>query len=152
MVEAEYPYPINQKRQLSPATFIHDGKVTEARLWIERLWRGKWTPESLLLGADAEIPDGIFTFPSGKKVYVELENSLKSKKRFLRRLCKFHEPILVLYLTTKPELTSALKKYLLSDKDTPLAGILPFEDLRQRLPPAVWTINEIIYPFSQKEF
>jgi hypothetical protein len=120
----------------------------EARLQIEARWNGTWTPESRLAQSEHEIPDGIFTFASGKAVYVELENSLKSRKRFLRRLRKFQEPILTLYITTKPELTRALQNYLASDSDIPPAAILPLEFGEA---PKAWTPSGPIYPFKNRE-
>jgi hypothetical protein len=149
LVESFYPYRIPQKKFLSPATFFHSMKVIEARLKIAPHWDGDWRPESLLPRAVAEIPDGIFTFPSGAEIYIELENSLKSRKRFLRRLETFRKPILTLYIATRPEIERALKSYLMAA--TPPAGVVLLERI-QGEKTEVWTREKLIHPFSRRSF
>jgi hypothetical protein len=147
LVESFYPYRIPPKRILSPATYIHNMKVIDARLRIAPLWDGVWTPESRLPKATSEIPDAIFTFPSGKEVYVELENSVKSQKRFLRRLETFKNVELTLYIATQPEIERALKKYL--SVETPPAGVVLLSNIKWPNTP-VWTREKIIHPFSRR--
>lgn len=148
-VESFYPAVIQQRRHLSMATFLHDSKVISARLRICSLWDGCWTPESRLPRAREEIPDGIFTFSSGKKVFVEVENSLKSRPRFLKKLAKYEEPLFTLYVATSPFLENALKRYL--SAETRSAGVISLPELAETSP-AVWTRTKVIHPFSRRSF
>lgn len=150
LVESFYPYRIPPKRILSPATFTHSVKVIDARLKIAPLWHGAWTPESRLPKAAAEIPDAIYTFPSGAEIYIELENSLKGRRRFLRRLETFQAPILTLYVATNPEIERMLKKYLAA-AETPPAGVVLLDSI-QGPHTSVWTREKTIRPFSRRSF
>lgn len=93
----------------------HDAIVTDIRLRFEGDWNGKWTPE-IDIKADhpSKIPDGIFEFGDKKKAAIEVENSLKGRKRFQDRLKLWnpHEIDMVIYFATSEEIYESLKSFL----------------------------------------
>ena len=150
-VEEYYPTRIEQIRHLSPTKHQHDSHVIHVRLRLEELWNGNWIAENLLPRAREEIPDGIFVFPSGKRIFIELENSLKSRKRFLDRLYVFKEKILVLYIASSPTLERSLKRYLKSAESLPPLALIKLSSLLDSTP-AVWSPNNNLSLFHTKEF
>lgn len=131
----------------------HDDKVTWTRLRLEELWSGDWLSDRMLKQARDTKPDGILKFASGKRVYVELENSIKSEARYSNIFSKYllENPFLVLYVCTSLE----IKKYLINHciKHSPLLpiAILTMSELKDDQPRA-WTIKGLISPFLKKEY
>lgn len=149
-VKTVHPHKIFQRTCLSPTEYTHDSKVLCLRIRLEKLWNGTWIPECLL-PQNKEIPDGIFLFPSGNEIYIELENSLKGKSRFLERLAKFTKPILVLYVTGRPEIEEPIKRIILKGQNLPPCGVVSLEAVLTGTPP-IWSATEPLYPFNKKEF
>lgn len=93
----------------------HDAIVTDIRLRLENEWNGKWTPE-IDIQADhpSKIPDGIFEFGNELKAAIEVENSLKGRKRFQDRLLLWrpNEIDMVIYFATTEEIYESLKSFL----------------------------------------
>jgi hypothetical protein len=150
-VEANYPYRIQQKRQIHPSNYFHDSLVIDVRLRLAELWLARWTPEALL-GSGTEIPDGIITFRSGRKIFIEVENSLKSRKRFLDRLRQFYGQGCVLYITTNLVTERGLKRYITeAEGRLPSIALIPIESLMSPSP-AIWSPDPKLSIFHAKEF
>lgn len=136
---------IPPRRTLKKAELVHDSIVTSARIRFESIWSdARFTPERAIKRDQyAQIPDGIFYFPSGKGVAMEVENSDKGRSRFLRLLGRWsdvREIILILYVATSKTLYDSLKKYLshtLAPKGQPV-GLVIWDDLKEGTP-LVWT-------------
>ncbi len=135
-------------------TLRHDSIVTSVRLRLQELWTGSWIPERVIKKEDfPRIPDGLFIFPSGKKVAVEVENTPKSRARFLSILEDWRkiDVKLVLYVATAPYMFGIIQR-LLPDgpRGVPFALVL-WEDLKNGTP-AVWSVGGAVDIFSRKEY
>jgi hypothetical protein len=101
-------------RRLNPKILDHDAKVTSARLRILQLWNATFVPERAIKAKDfPEIPDGIFFFPSGRGVALEIENSDKGRARFLRLLERWKDTPSITLATSasfRTESTRATRK------------------------------------------
>lgn len=142
---------IDQRFRLAASQFSHASKVLHTRLAIEPHWQGKWIPESALGRGKCEIPDGIWRFPSGAEIYIELENSTKAPKRFLSRLHAFTVPILTLYVAASEEVRRSIERHLLAGRELPPVGLLTLDNLvAGHL--AAWSPGKTLYPFARREF
>jgi hypothetical protein len=144
---------IPQRKGIAASRIIHDSIVTSARLRLMQLWQGVWIPErALKKEVYRELPDGIFLFRSGKKVAVEVENSLKGRARFLKRLegWKGSDIFLVLYIATNPELDLSLKA-LLKDAPANPAYLVTRWDLLRSGKPSAWSPRGLINIFDRSE-
>lgn len=148
IVEQGVPYYLPY-RPISHTKVLHDSFVIMTRIRLEQLWIGHWIPERLLPRTE-EIPDGIFQFPSGKKVYVELENSHKEKARFLYRLQEFSGQILILYITTKPEVYRSIRRTT-DVLNLPPMALISLDSLLSPTP-QIWSPTNKLSIFHQKEF
>lgn len=130
---AKSPLEVVQYPRIDLETVEHDAIVTDIRLRLSALWDGEWIPEKGIRSTDSsQIPDGVFLFPDGKQAAVEVENSLKGRARFERRL-KFWPGsgvTLVLYVATTPEIYAALQIFLEKAEDFPVCGLISLEELR----------------------
>lgn len=83
VVESALGIRIPQTQKLDLNTLLHDAAVTTVRLRLEELWDGRWLPESLLKSEELrQIPDGLWLFPNGNRVAVEVERTPKGPTRF----------------------------------------------------------------------
>jgi hypothetical protein len=134
---------IPQQRVLKTAELVHDAVVTSVRIRLESIWsEGSFVPERLIKKSQyRQIPDGIFQFPSGKGIAIEVENSDKGRSRFLRLLSRWSDVrhiILILYVATSDSLYESVKRYLsTAPKDQPV-GLLHWHHLHEGKP-LVWT-------------
>ena len=131
----------------------HDDKVTWTRLRLEELWNANWLSDRMMKQVKDATPDGILEFSSGKRVYVELENSIKSESRYFNIFSKYHleDPFLVLYVCTRPEIKKYLINYCLKHAPLLPLAILTLSELKDDQPRA-WTIKGLISPFAKREY
>lgn len=146
---------ISQPRTLQLATLVHDAIVTSVRLKLEELWNAKFVCERAIKGKEyREVPDGIFFFPSGRGIAIEVENSDKGRTRFLRLLQRWKDTpqiAFVLYVATSPELFEAIKRFLgHAPKDRPM-GVVQWLDLETGRP-MVWSQRGDLALFDRREF
>src|SRR6185436_9468757 len=93
----------------------HDWNVTENRLRLCELFDATWIPEKALKTHTLKkIPDGILLFQSGKRIAVEVENSIKAKDRYQQmwREWEQHDFVLVLYIATTDAVYRSLEKQM----------------------------------------
>lgn len=135
-------------------TLRHDAIVTSVRLRLQELWTGSWIPERVIKKEDfPRIPDGLFIFPSGKKVAVEIENTPKSHARFLSILEDWRkiDVKLILYVATAPYMFGIIQRILPDGpRGVPFALVL-WDDLKNGAP-VVWSVDGKVDIFSRKEY
>ncbi len=146
---------ISQPRNLTLATLQHDAIVTSVRLRLEELWNAKFVCERAIKGKEyREVPDGIFFFPSGRGIAIELENSDKGRTRFLRLLQRWKDApqiTFVLYVATSRELYEAIKRFLEhAPKERPM-GVVLWQELEAGKP-TVWSQRGDLALFERREF
>ena len=157
LVRAGLPVAIPQFRKLNLQTLVHDAIVTSVRLRLAELWDGKWIPEGLLKKKEyLQIPDGIVAFTSGKKIAIEIENSLKGKTRFQELMNTWAngsgtEVGLVLYVATTPTLFKSIEVYLTEAPRKPIFALVEWEQLRTGAPKVV-SPHGVIDLFSRRSF
>jgi DNA-binding MarR family transcriptional regulator len=135
-----------------PLYLEHDATVTAVRLQLEKLWDGLWVPERAIRGyRPREVPDGLFVFPNGAKVAIEVENSLKGRARFEARLLRWKDidVKIVLYVATKPEIFDRLRVFLEGASRPPLFCLVQLSEL-WRPQPEVWSPLGEIDLFSER--
>ncbi len=135
------PLRIPQRRRFSLSTLEHDLLVTDVRLRVAELWDGVWLPEQALKADEyRQIPDGVVLFESGKKIAIELENTIKTKARYDRiwRLWPGTKTLLVLYVATTPAIASTLRRYLCEAPKGVAFGVVEWEALKNGRP-LIWT-------------
>lgn len=146
-------YLIPQVRQVGFSTLSHDAMVIDTRVRLQSLWEATWIPERVLKHEKlAQVPDGVLVFQSGKKVAVEVENSLKGKARY-QRIWKAYQDgpslALVLYVVASERLLSRIKTYM-ADAPSGLAfGAVLWSDLKSGVP-SLWTPKGELPLFSRK--
>lgn len=146
---------IPQAGALQLATLVHDAVVTSVRLRLEEFWNARFVCERAIKGKEyREVPDGIFFFPSGRGIAIEVENSDKGRTRFLRLLQRWKDTpqiAFVLYVATSRELFEGIKRFLEhAPKDRPM-GVVHWQEL-QAGTPRVWTQRGDIPLFDQREY
>ena len=149
MSPIEFPYC----NAISKYTLAHAALVTSVRLRLEKIWDGVWIPEMALKQLDTvEVPDGVFLFKSGTRVAIEVENSIKGKSRFLKRLAAWREEDeeIVLYVATSEEIYRYLKDYLQHAPVKPLFALVLWDELKTGQPVA-WSAQGELGIFLRRE-
>jgi hypothetical protein len=150
---ADRAVEIPQIKNINVTTFQHDRIVGAVRLRLREFWSATWIPEGALKKEDyPQIPDGMLLFPSGTRVAIEVENSIKGPKRF-HELMKRWAPVpvkLVLYIATSPNLFNLLQGYLKKGPEGLPFGLLNWSDLEMRQP-LVWTVRKELDLLSWRE-
>jgi hypothetical protein len=130
--------------RINPKTLDHDAKVTSARLRLLQFWNANFIPERAIKAKNIpEVPDGIFFFPSGRGVALEVENSDKGRTRFLRLLERWKETpsiALVLFVVSHPKLHGAILRNLQTAACEQAVGVVRYDDLMTGKP-LVWTTH-----------
>ncbi len=133
---------LKRARALSEVRLRHDAAVIETRLRLEHFWDGKFVCERAIRKKEfEELPDGLFYFPSGRVVVLEVENSLKGRTRFqelLGRWKKREELFFVLYVATSDLLFRTLSPWLPPANENRPMGIITLSGLHGSAP-KVWT-------------
>ena len=153
-IEEDIVIEVPQVRKPDVRTLLHDAIVTSVRLRLGELWTGSWLPERAIKQEDfPQIPDGLFIFPSHKKVAVEVENSAKSRGRFLATMERWRRVNvkLVLYVATKPDVFQTIQRFIPEGPRQVPFALVSWEDLKSGTPP-VWTPDGSVQVFSQKEY
>jgi len=160
-VEGSFLARIPQFKRPSLETLIHDAMVTSVRLRLREFWDGSWLPEGLLKKKEyPHIPDGIVLFSSGKRIAIEVENSLKGKSRFIKLLEQWANgsstPVsMVLYVATTPTLQKLIRGYLEEAHQKgiqkPIFGLVLWETLRTEAPRPFSAHGELEL-FSRRSF
>ena len=155
VAEADSPYRFPQIKFLNPHYYFHDSFVISTRMRLEELWNGTWIPEKSYRGHQKEVPDGIFLFPSGKKIYVEVENSMKSRARFLAKHSRYndHAALLILYVTTQKIVLNGIKSFI-KRNNNPMApyAVISLEELMNEAPVGWCKERELLKLFAKREF
>jgi hypothetical protein len=148
------PHNVPQRRRFSIATMPHDLLVTDVRLRLSHFWDGLWIPERAIRASEYEqIPDGLMLFRSGRKIAIELENSIKSKRRYQQILPRWTgtNTFLVLYVATSAVLAVRLKSILRDAPRGAAYGLVEWEQLRSG-GPLVWTPRGEADLLARREF
>lgn len=146
-----------RRHEIDEGTLEHDAYVTEARLLIHKHWDGYWVPEHALVGENLrEIPDGLWIFDeSEKQVVIEVENSLKGRTRFERRIKRwFYDPktAMVIFIATKEEIYYSLARFLESVPQRPAFMVMTLENLKSEEPWA-WSPHQgEVFPFNKRSY
>lgn len=139
------------KEEMDHRFFIHDKSLVWLRIYLEKLGLGfSWMSErairrKLFLNlsqeersrrnplADELIPDAIFENKNGKRIFLELENSIKDEIHYEEKLERYEfrieneDSILsgdkVLYVCTKDPITKRLDEF---SETYPFLTVLPF--------------------------
>ncbi len=150
------PFHVTELKKLRLVTLTHDAVVTEARLRLEAIWSlATFVPErAIKKNQFRQIPDGLFLFPSGNSIALEIENSDKGKTRFIKILKRWSDVpkvVFVLFIATHPILFESIKKWLPEGpKDQPM-GVVLWEHLKIGTP-LVWTKLGQVPLFEKREF
>lgn len=145
---------VPQRRRFSIATMPHDLLVTDVRLRLAQFWSGAWIPERAIRADEYEqIPDGLILFASGKKIAVEVENSIKSKRRYQQILPRWvgSNTLLVLYVATSAALAVRMRRILMDAPQGAAFGLVEWEALRAGRP-LVWTPRGDVDLLARREF
>jgi hypothetical protein len=152
LIEEKRQVRVNALKVLNLNTLEHDAIVTSVRLRLAEFWDATWIPEQVLKASSPiEIPDGIFSFPSGAQVMVEVENSRKDRPRFHRLLERWRDvqPMLVLYVATSPALFREIKSWIEDGpQDLPI-GLVEWGELETG-EPLIWTQRGELALLSQR--
>src|SRR5262245_29093336 len=71
---ANHQFDLAPLKRLNPSTLLHDTLVTSVRLRLSEFWDVPFVPERAIKSLEfQEIPDGIFNFPSGNEIALEVE-------------------------------------------------------------------------------
>ena len=147
--------PISPKARLQLSTLVHDAIVISVRQRLTQFWDAQFVCERAIKASEhRQIPDGIFAFPSGKEIAIEVENSDKGRSRFISLLSRWrHEKqtILVLYIATSESLFSTIQKRLATAPNEQPFGLVKWDDLRVEKPD-VWTPKGPIPLFDRRSF
>ncbi|MBY0472107.1 hypothetical protein K2X30_13150 [bacterium] len=147
------PFSISHPNLLNEVTIKHDAFVTTARIKLCQFWDGQFIPEMALQRSSRnEIPDGLFIFPSGREVVLEVENSDKGKSRFCRLLNRWQDQPntwLVLYVASNDSLYQILQRYLLGLKQKKAVGLILESELRNN-ESKIWTPWGLSQPFLKR--
>ncbi|MBS1960586.1 MAG: hypothetical protein JST04_00110 [Bdellovibrionales bacterium] len=107
---------IKPRSRIDFATLDHDLKLIDIRMKLEERWKDfRWIPERAIRAADyPEVPDGLCLFSDGRKVAIELENSLKGEARTLRLLSRWRDTdvSLVIYFASHPGIRRKYERLL----------------------------------------
>ncbi|MGK5084891.1 hypothetical protein WDW37_16505 [Bdellovibrionota bacterium FG-1] len=147
---------IPQLRRLNAATLIHDSIVTSVRMRLASVWpEAHFVPERAIKKLDLpQIPDGVFYFPSGNGIAIEVENSAKGKKRFCTLMKRWNgvpSIIFVLYIATTPGLNRCIQTYLpFAPLDQPM-GTVDWSTLKTAFP-EVWTPQGNVPLFGRRDY
>ncbi|MGE4108219.1 MAG: hypothetical protein AB7F66_13475 [Bacteriovoracia bacterium] len=155
IAQAEGAPKINGLKTLSMATLLHDGLVTAVRLRLGSIWNARFVCERAIKEGDyPQIPDGLFFFPSGLGIALEVENSEKGKTRFIElanRWAATPSVFAVLYVAKDQDLANTLKKFVGQASPTKPLGVVDWTSLRYGWP-TVWTIRGELDWFQRREF
>ncbi len=155
VVRGVSPFEVRQKRKVSLSTFTHDSMVSETRLRLCSVFDATWIPEKAMkIHAFKKIPDGIVLFRSGKRIAVELENSIKGKSRYeeMWREWENHDFILVLYVATTVVVYRALQARIKNFQTTKVRfGLILFDALVGGAE-TVWTPRSEFPLFARREY
>jgi hypothetical protein len=154
---------LSYKRDLSPMTLNHDILVTSLRLMLTEVWEGSFVPERAIKDHGLElIPDGLWVFPSGRFFALELENSDKGPKRFLRlteRWQKLSAPNLlgVLYFASSGFVLRSLQRSFERIPASPPMGLIDYQALAESrrqtsAPPSALTQKGALEIFKRRAF
>ncbi|MGK5087916.1 hypothetical protein WDW86_10190 [Bdellovibrionota bacterium FG-2] len=153
VAKQEHHLDIPQARHLDIPTLTHDAIVTSVALRLAQLWEGTWIPERALKKTDySQIPDGVFVFDNQKKIAIEVENSIKGRRRFLGLLERWRsvDVLLVLYISTSNAIHETVKRYLSQGPKKPAFALVPWRDLKDGIP-SVWSTEGELEIFNKKE-
>ncbi|MEK6705769.1 MAG: hypothetical protein AABZ06_08270 [Bdellovibrionota bacterium] len=146
--------PVSQVNKPDVRTLRHDTVVTSVRLRLSEIWTGHWLPERVIKAEDfPQIPDGIFIFPSGKKVAIEVENTPKPRARFFEIMERWRkvDVKLILYVATTQNIFRIIQRMLPDGPQRVPFSLILWEDLKNGTPP-VWSPGGTVNIFSRKEY
>lgn len=149
VAETKLAYRIKYPVRIRPGRLLHDAALIQARQRLDKLWHGRFIPEALL-PHDQDLPDGAYVFDSGRKFYLELENTVKGSDRFIGRLRRLTDATAVLYVATSTEVERSVRKRLSAVPEAP-AGVLLLEELAQENP-MLWSYGNKLSLFHRKDF
>ena len=149
-------FEIRQKRRVPLSTFEHDAWVIHSRLELGRRFEGLWVPEKAIKAHNLrKVPDGILVFPSGKRIAIEVENSLKSKSRYrdLWETWGSEGFMVVLYIATRGSIASALRRLMTElCPEGVLLALVEIDALGSHEVETVWTPHGPLPLFSKRTY
>ena len=150
------PFSIPQKKKVALSTFTHDALLSITRLELINSFDAQWVPEKAMKAQDfKKIPDGILLFASGRRIAVELENTVKGAKRYeqMWREWEAHDFFLVLYVATTDVVYRALERRMNLFQSSKLRlGLITLEGLTHAKKPHVWTPRGLFPLFDQRQY
>jgi hypothetical protein len=149
-------FEIRQKRRVPLSTFEHDASVIHARLELGRRFEGLWVPEKAIKAHNLrKVPDGILVFPSGKRIAIEVENSLKSKSRYrdLWETWGSEGFMVVLYIATRGSIATSLRRLMTElCPEGVLLALVEMDALGRDEVETVWTPHGPLPLFSKRTY
>ena len=144
---------IRPQQYLDLPTLKHESIITSVRVILEEAWKtGRFVPEQAIKNQDfRQIPDGVYFFENGRGVALEVENSLKSEKRFLKLHERWEEEpaiFFVLFIATSPDLYEAIKARIPKVQTDQPFGLVLWDDLKAGTdqiwsPERTWSLAEL---------
>jgi DNA-binding MarR family transcriptional regulator len=153
--EAVCRFEFSKRAPLNMNTLIHDELVTSVRLRLEELWDGKWTPERALKEqSKLRVPDGLIVFDSGKRVAIEVENSLKSIRRLRALLSRWErmDVYFALYVVPDDELRITLERIITNESLEETVCVISYDKLMNEDRPVSWSNQGDAEIFSRRSF
>jgi len=114
--------------KVKPLAVVHRLATHEARLRAQDAGWSCWVPSHLLPTKQNIQPDGVVNDGSGRKIAVEVERTVKTRKRYAAifsaylRLIKEGQVDLVHYVCPKPEMAPRLARMFSEIKALPVLG------------------------------
>jgi DNA-binding MarR family transcriptional regulator len=119
--------------RVAPSTIAHTMAVQQARLQAKKAGWTEWTPDRQchrLAGADAwlKVPDAVVKSPAGDLVAIELERTIKTKKRYEAIMAAYLQMVRkgtvarVLYLCPDPKVTPRVQAIFRGIESVPVGG------------------------------
>jgi hypothetical protein len=159
LARKNHPLPEMGYPKLNLSCLYHDALVTSVRLRLQSFWNAHFVPERAIKSNQTafEIPDGIFYFPSGKGIAVEVENSNKGRFRLIKLMDRWkNQPHIaaVLYVASNESLYRNIFQIIQEASLLPntLVGVVSWEKLKIDKPYVATRVGDADLFSSQEVF
>lgn len=153
IADTRRPFIVRQRSKLDLSTLLHERSIIMTRLRLSELWDGRFIPEAALKQAEfPRIPDGVWIFPNGNQIALEIENSLKGPERFhqIQDRWKGIAVKAILYLATTPQIHANVKRYIETGSRNLPFVLTTIENLEREQPEPAFTIMGNINLFNSR--